>query len=199
MHQCSCGGKVPQRQLKHSVCTRAWVLSRVWLFATPWTVARQAPLSVGFFSCMNTGVGGHFLLQGIFPSQEGLFTTAPPTCWQSYPCAEPGPHEVQCEQGNLCRACVERYAYSRSLKTLATDRYEEERHGKKESKPTTCAGVCKSTTKSTLAVLSTCPFWGDLPCPFTVNRVLPSVRGFPESREVGAPCLCPKSTWYWLS
>ena len=23
-------------------------LSRVWLFATPWTVARQAPLSVGF-------------------------------------------------------------------------------------------------------------------------------------------------------
>ena len=27
---------------------------------------------------------------------------------------------------------------------------------------------------------------GDLPCPFTVNRVLPSVRGFPESREGGS-------------
>ena len=27
---------------------RAHSLSRVWLFATPWTVARQAPLSVGF-------------------------------------------------------------------------------------------------------------------------------------------------------
>ena len=26
----------------------ACVLSRVWLFATPWTVARQAPLSMGF-------------------------------------------------------------------------------------------------------------------------------------------------------
>ena len=24
------------------------LLSRVWLFATPWTVAYQAPLSVGF-------------------------------------------------------------------------------------------------------------------------------------------------------
>ena len=24
------------------------VLSRVWLFVTPWTVARQAPLSMGF-------------------------------------------------------------------------------------------------------------------------------------------------------
>ena len=26
----------------------AWSLSRVWLFATPWTVAHQAPLSMGF-------------------------------------------------------------------------------------------------------------------------------------------------------
>jgi len=40
-------------------------LSHVWLFATPWTVAYQAPPSMGFsrqeyWSC-------HFLLQGIFP------------------------------------------------------------------------------------------------------------------------------------
>ena len=36
--------------------------------ATPWTVACQAPLwdSPG----KNTGVGCHFLLQGIFPTQE---------------------------------------------------------------------------------------------------------------------------------
>ena len=34
----------------------------------PWTVARQAPLSMGFPS-KNTGVGCHFLLQGIFPTQ----------------------------------------------------------------------------------------------------------------------------------
>ena len=34
----------------------------------PWTVAHQAPLSVGFAS-KNAGVGCHFLLQGLFPTQ----------------------------------------------------------------------------------------------------------------------------------
>ena len=43
-------------------------LSPVPLFATPWAVARQAPLSMGFPS-KNTGVGCHVLLQGIFPSR----------------------------------------------------------------------------------------------------------------------------------
>ena len=33
-----------------------------------WTVARQAPLSMGFPD-KNTGVGCHFLLQGLFPTQ----------------------------------------------------------------------------------------------------------------------------------
>ena len=37
-------------------------------FATPWTIAHQAPLSMGF-SRQNTGVDCHFLLQWIFPSQ----------------------------------------------------------------------------------------------------------------------------------
>ena len=37
--------------------------------AIPWTVACQAPLSVGF-SSKNIGVGCHFLLQGNFPTQE---------------------------------------------------------------------------------------------------------------------------------
>ena len=40
-------------------------LSRVWLLATPWTVAYQAPLSMGF-SRQGTGVGCHFLLQYIY-------------------------------------------------------------------------------------------------------------------------------------
>ena len=44
-------------------------LSRVWLFATPWTVAHQAPLSMEF-SSKNTGVGSLSLLQGIFLTQE---------------------------------------------------------------------------------------------------------------------------------
>ena len=44
------------------------LLSCVWFFATPWTVACQAPLSMRFPG-KNTGVGCHFLLQGIFPTQ----------------------------------------------------------------------------------------------------------------------------------
>ena len=43
-------------------------LNRAQLFATPGTVAHQAPLSMGFLD-KNTGVGCHFLLQGIFPTQ----------------------------------------------------------------------------------------------------------------------------------
>ena len=37
--------------------------------ATPWTVAHQAPLSMGFFQGKNIGMGCHFLLQGIFLTQ----------------------------------------------------------------------------------------------------------------------------------
>ena len=36
--------------------------------AAPWTGAHQAPLSMGFPG-KNTGVGCHFLLQEIFPTQ----------------------------------------------------------------------------------------------------------------------------------
>ena len=43
-------------------------LSHVQLFATPWTVPHQAPLSMDSAG-RNTGVGSHSLLQGIFPSQ----------------------------------------------------------------------------------------------------------------------------------
>ena len=38
-------------------------------FATPWTVACHAPLQEEDFSGKNTGVGCHFLLQRIFPTQ----------------------------------------------------------------------------------------------------------------------------------
>ena len=47
---------------------RAQSLTCVQLFVTLWTVARQTPLPMGF-SGKDTGVGGHFLLQGIFPNQ----------------------------------------------------------------------------------------------------------------------------------
>ena len=53
------------------VCLRmltAQLLSRVRCFATPWTVAPQAPLSWDSPG-RNTGVGCHALLQGIFLTQ----------------------------------------------------------------------------------------------------------------------------------
>ena len=43
--------------------------SYVQLFVTSWTVAHQAPLCPWSFPGKNTGVGCHFLLQGIFPTQ----------------------------------------------------------------------------------------------------------------------------------
>ena len=39
------------------------------LTVSPWTVAYQAPLSMGDSLAKNTGVGCHALLQGIIPAQ----------------------------------------------------------------------------------------------------------------------------------
>ena len=47
-------------------CVYVSVLSRVWLFMTPWTVAL---LCLWDFPGKNARVGCHFLLQGIFPTQ----------------------------------------------------------------------------------------------------------------------------------
>ena len=44
------------------------LLSPVWLFGIPWTVAHQAPLSMGAPGARIL-VGHHFLLQGIFSTQ----------------------------------------------------------------------------------------------------------------------------------
>ena len=49
------------------LCVCVWSLSHAQLFATLWTVACQAPLSMQFLK--NTGVGCHCFLQGIFPTQ----------------------------------------------------------------------------------------------------------------------------------
>ena len=51
-------------------CSVTSVLSNpVQLFATPWTVVHQGPLSMGF-PRQEYGVGCHFLLQGIFPPRD---------------------------------------------------------------------------------------------------------------------------------
>ena len=50
------------------VCVRIQLRGHVQLFATPWTVAHQAPWSMEF-SRQECWSGCHFLLQGIFPTQ----------------------------------------------------------------------------------------------------------------------------------
>ena len=61
----------------------AWFLSHVRLCASPWTAARQAPLSTRF---PNPGVTCHFLLQGIFQPQ-GLNERLPSLLlWQAGLC-----------------------------------------------------------------------------------------------------------------
>ena len=50
------------------VCVCTQMLSHVRLFVSPWTVAHQAPLSMGF-SRHECWSGLPFLLQGIFPTQ----------------------------------------------------------------------------------------------------------------------------------
>ena len=49
-----------------ALCVCASLLSHAQLFATPWTVARQAPLSMGFFM-QDTGVDCHTVPPGDLP------------------------------------------------------------------------------------------------------------------------------------
>ena len=49
------------------MCVCAHLLSCVWLFGTPWTSRLLCPWG---FPGKNTGVGSHFLLQRILPTQE---------------------------------------------------------------------------------------------------------------------------------
>ena len=57
-------------------------LSHVRLFATPWMVAYQAPRSMDSLG-KNTGVGCHFLLQGIFLTQGSNLSLLHLLHWQA--------------------------------------------------------------------------------------------------------------------
>ena len=72
--------------------------SRVRLFATPWTVAHQAPLWDS--PDKNTGVGCHALLQGIFPTQGLNLHLLCLLHWQvgSLPLVPPGKHSLGAQQ-----------------------------------------------------------------------------------------------------
>ena len=53
----------------YSLWLLGWLITKLCLaICDPWTAAHQAPPSMGF-PRQNTGVGYHFLLQGIFPTQ----------------------------------------------------------------------------------------------------------------------------------
>ena len=74
-------------------------LSRVRLFATPWSVAGTRLLHPRDFPGKSTGVGCHFLLQGIFPtkgSNSGL-----PSCVQTLCCLS---HQGSLVQ-NILKVC----------------------------------------------------------------------------------------------
>ena len=75
------------------------MLSHVQLFATPWTVALQAALSMGF-SRREYWVGGHLLLQGIILTQRltPVSLESPALQMDSLPTALP--HWGQCENLN---------------------------------------------------------------------------------------------------
>ena len=51
-------------------------------FVTLWTATHQAPLSMGFSRLMNTEVGCHALLQGIFLTQGSNPCLLHLLCWQ---------------------------------------------------------------------------------------------------------------------
>ena len=64
--------------------------SHIWIFAIPWTVTHQAPLSMGF-SRQNIGEGCHALLQGIFLNPKSNLLLLFHLHWQvgSLPLAPP--------------------------------------------------------------------------------------------------------------
>ena len=86
-----CVKKVSGRNLLGLIFVMCLLLSRDHLFAVPWTIVPQASLpwnSPG----KNTGVGWHFLLQEIFPTQgsnPGLVLEAFFTCLQCEPVGKP--------------------------------------------------------------------------------------------------------------
>ena len=76
-------------EVSSCLCVHAKSLSRVQLFATPWTVAHQAPLSMGF-SRQEYWVGCHALLQGIFTITEVASPATPALQAGSLPLSHQG-------------------------------------------------------------------------------------------------------------
>ena len=79
---------------------RARLLGHVQLFVTSWTIACEAPLSMGF-SRQEYRVGCHSLLQGIFWTQ-GLNPRSPTLQADSLPAEPPADHRVSVKPTLFC-------------------------------------------------------------------------------------------------
>ena len=81
--------------------------SCVRLFVTPWAIACQAPLSMGFPK-KNTGVSSHSLLQGIFPTQGSNLHLVCLLHWQadSLPLVPPGKPQKKHTAQQLQKNCI---------------------------------------------------------------------------------------------
>ena len=85
------------------VCMSAQSLSRVWLFATPWTVARQAPLSKGF-PRQEYWSGLPFLSPGD-PPNPGIKPVSPALAGGFFTTESPGKPYVKC-------ICVNKFTWN---------------------------------------------------------------------------------------
>ena len=87
---------------RRGVCVwKCYLLSCVWLFVTPWTIAQQAPLSMEF-SKKEYWVGSQSLLHGIL-STQGSKLESPALQADSLPSEPPGkPEEEIGSINNLC-------------------------------------------------------------------------------------------------
>ena len=71
---------------------RAQLLSHVWLFVTPWTVARQGPLSMGFYQ-QEYWSRLPFHPPGDLPN-PGIETTCPTLALKFFTAEPPGNHTI---------------------------------------------------------------------------------------------------------
>ena len=120
-------------------------------FATPWIVAHQAPLSMGF-SRQNTGVVCHFLLQGIFPTQ-GIKPGSPAwpqilylLSYEGIPCVCIRCFKPDCQCGSS--ACI---GCQKGLSVLGKQRGTHQKHSQAETTP---EGVGRSVVQ--VCALSHC-------------------------------------------
>ena len=82
---------LPIQNIKYKQAEKSsWVLSHVWFFVTPWTVARQAPLSMGFsrqecWSGLPFPPAGDLPEPGIERASPALATGPPETLSHHHP------------------------------------------------------------------------------------------------------------------